>query len=110
MSDKEIDVSRAKNGKVKLLFSSSIDLEVTHHPGSPPNVAPLPGKTITWLAFFDVKKKNKKNANDKAKFRIKLAGNDNFVFWDGNQIHRNLEWKNKVSFEMAGDPAIGAEG
>lgn len=110
MSDKEIDVSRARDGKVKLVFSSGDDLEVIHHPGNPPNVPALPGKSITWLAFFDVQKKNKKSPNDKAKYKIKLTGSDNYVFWDGVTLHRNLNWKGNISFELSGDPAIGKEG
>jgi hypothetical protein len=109
MSDKEIDVSRAKNGKVKLMVDSNIDVELIHLSGNPPGATALPGKTITWLAYFDVKKKDKKNANDKVKYKIKLTGSDNFVFWDGVKIQRNLNWKNKISFELSGDPAIGME-
>jgi hypothetical protein len=109
MSDKEVDVSRAKDGKVKLVFSSSIDLEVIDLEGSPPNVTALPGKTITWLAFFDVKKKKKSKQSDKVKYKIKLIGDDNFVFWDGTTLHRNLNWSNKISAELTGDPAVGRE-
>jgi hypothetical protein len=109
MSDKEIDVSRAKDGKVKLVYSSNIDLEVIYFDGSPPNVTPLPGKTITWLAFFDVKKKNKSKIEEKVKYKIKLTGNDNFVFWDGKTLHRNLKWTNKISSDLTGDPAVGRE-
>ena len=109
MSDKEVDVSRAKDGKVKLVFSSSIDLEVIYLEGSPPNVTALPGKTITWLAFFDVKKKNKSIKGEQVKYKIKLNGDDNFVFWDGETLHRNLNWSNKISYELTGDPAVGRE-
>ena len=107
MSDIEIDVSRAKDGKVKLVYASSIDLEVIYLEGSPPNVTALPGKTITWLAFFDVKKKNKSKKGDKVKYKIKLSGDDNFVFWDGTTLYRNLDWPNKISYELTGDPAVG---
>ena len=109
MSDQEIDVTRAKDGKVKLVYASSMDLEVTYLDGSPPNVTALPGKTITWLAYFDVKKKNKSKKEDKVKYKIKLTGDDNFVFWDGETLHRNLNWTNKISYELTGDPAVGRE-
>ena len=109
MAEKNKDVSRAKDGKVKVVYAQDDDIDVIELAGTPPVAIPS-GTTITWLAYFDVKKKSKKSANDKVKFKIRLTGDDKFVFWagPGSPLQRNLSWKE--SPELTGDPAVGREG
>jgi hypothetical protein len=106
MADKEKDVSRAQDGKVKVMYADSLDLEVIQQAGDPPNVTALPGKKIEWLAYFDVRKKNKSDKNETVTYKIKVKDLSDFIFWNGGQPQRGQNWTEK---EVTGDPAIGRE-
>ncbi len=102
------DVSRAKDGKIEIEYPDGLELDEDQLklPGNPPNVQALPGKTITWLAYFNVKKKYKASKNETVTYKIKIYGLSDFIYWDGGQPQRGQNWSEK---EVTGDPAIGRE-